>query len=229
MAEAGQRRSWRTQPYGDGEKLPFPGKIAGSLCGGGESGLGMRIVWKAVASGLAGVALGLLATGLVLRGGMPGGVVDGPWQTSLTIGSAGGDALTRAQVALHGLFALNRGETIYYTARRDDGGEALTGDCRYRVSGRDPATRWWSITAYGADDFLIPDPGRHYSVSKNSVTRDAHGRFAATVSAAPAEGDWIRVAHAPFSLTLRLYNPEPGVAADPAHAALPSIEKVACG
>ena len=189
----------------------------------------MGIVWKAAAAVMGGIALGLVATWLALAGGMPDSVADGPWQTSLSIGSANAGARTRAQVALHGLFALNRGETIYYTARRDESGGALTGDCRYRVSGRDPATRWWSITAYGADDFLIPDPGKHYSVSKNSVRRNAKGEFAAVVAADRAEGDWIKVARAPFSLTLRLYNPDPSVAADPAHAALPRIAKVACG
>jgi hypothetical protein len=188
----------------------------------------MRTIAKAIVSVAAGIALGVGTTWLAVRGGLPGGVDDGPWQTSLAIGSANGDALTRASVALHGLFALNRSETIYYTARSDDTGAALTGACTYRVSGRDPATRWWSITAYGADDFLIPNPGKHYSVSKNSVTRDAGGTFAATVSAKQAPADWIAVTDAPFSLTLRLYNPDKSVAADPAHAKLPAITKVSC-
>ena len=54
------------------------------------------------------------------------------------------------------------------------------------------------------------------------------GGFDATVSGKPAATDWIAVKDAPFSLTLRLYNPDPSVAADPAHAKLPAIEKVRC-
>ncbi len=62
----------------------------------------------------------------------------------------------------------------------------------------------------------------------HSVTRDASGRFAVTVSRAHTAGDWIPVGDGPFSLSLRLYNPSPSVAADPAHVALPTIVKERC-
>jgi hypothetical protein len=179
---------------------------------------------------IVGTALGLFATwATVVRGDMPGGVADGAWRTNLAVGSASGDARTRAAVALHGLLALNRSETLYYSASTDDSGAPLTGACAYRVSGTDPDTRWWSITAYGADDYLIPNPAGRYSVSKNSVARGADGAFVAFVSVAPHPANWIAVDRAPFSLTLRLYNPGARVAADPAHARLPKIEKVSCG
>ncbi len=189
----------------------------------------MNTTLKILATLVIGTALGLFVTWLtVFRGAMPGGISDGPWKTNLSIGSASGDISTRASVALHGLLALNRSETIYYTAMTDSGGEALDGRCDYLIAGRDPAARWWSITAYASDDFLIPNPQNRYSISKNSVLHDAGGGFTATVSRKPVGHNAIPVAAAPFSLTLRLYNPDPRVMADPAHAALPSIHKVAC-
>jgi hypothetical protein len=189
----------------------------------------VSLLLKSLAVLILGTVLGLAATWAVaFRGDMPGGIADGPWRTNLAIGSAGADARTRAAVALHGLFALNRSETIYYTAMTDDAGDRLNGGCTYRVAGRDPGTRWWSVTAYGADDYLIANAANRYSVSKNSVARDAGGSFDAEISAAPRAGNWIPVAKAPFSLTLRLYNPGPRAAADPAHAELPKIEKVSC-
>ena len=84
----------------------------------------------------------------------------------------------RAYVAVHGLLALGREETIYYTATNDSEGQTLDGNCSYRVEGRDLPARWWGITAYGADDFLIPNPADRYSVSMNSVARRADGTFA---------------------------------------------------
>ncbi len=189
----------------------------------------MKIALKILAVLVIGTLLGLTATwAFVIRGAMPGGVSDGPWKTNLLIGSGGGDMATRASVAVHGLLALNRSETIYYSAYTDDTGNVLDGNCTYLVSGRDPPTRWWSITAYAADDFLIPNPAHRYSVSKNSVTRNAAGDFVATVSRKPSGKDWIAVAGAPFSLTLRLYNPDASVAADPTHVTLPSIKKGSC-
>jgi hypothetical protein len=176
-----------------------------------------------------GTLLGLFATWFaVFRGDMPGGISDGAWRTSLVVGSTQGGLMTRAAVALHGLLALNRAETLYYTAHSDSAGATLTGDCIYHLTGRDPDARWWSITAYGADDYLIPNPANRYSISKNEVVRDAQGAFTADVALASHAANWIPVARAPFTLTLRLYNPGAAAATDPAHAALPTITKVSC-
>lgn len=176
-----------------------------------------------------GALLGIAATWLVVfRGGMPGGVSDGVWRTNTEIGQSGGGIYTRASVAVHGLLALNSSETIYYTAMTDGAGAPLDGACTYRITGHDPDARWWSITAYGADDYLIPGADGHYSVSKNSVTHNDDGSFTATVSQALAGANWIAVRPGRFSLTLRLYNPWASVTADPAHAALPTLEKLSC-
>lgn len=189
----------------------------------------MKLALKIAAVLVIGTVLGLAATWFfVIRGAMPGGVSDGPWKTNLLIGSSGGDMRTRAAVAVHGLLALNRHETIYYSTYTDSDGNKLDGNCTYLVAGRDPPTRWWSITAYAADDYMIPNPAHRYSVSKNSVARNASGEFLATLSAKPSGHDWIALDGKPFSLTLRLYNPADAVAGDPAHVALPSIKKVSC-
>lgn len=189
----------------------------------------MRILLKILLATVAGVLLGLGGTWVVgTQLGLPGAVSDGPWHTSLAIGSSTGGAYTRAIVALHGLFALKRSETVYYNATTDDAGDALNGNCRYRVIGHDPDSRWWSITAYGPDDYLIPNPTRHYAVSKDSVRHDDNGRFTITLSPSPAPRNWIATSKGPFSLTLRLYNPNQSVAADPAHARLPKIKKGRC-
>jgi hypothetical protein len=177
-----------------------------------------------------GVALGLSATWFtVIRGNSIGGAVtDGPWRTSLGIGSSEGGMYLRAGVAVHGLLALNRNETMYYTAATDSAGEALNARCTYRLRGVDPKARWWSITAYAADDYLIPNSAHRYSVSKNSVARDPDGSFNVMVSRDNGGENWIPVTQGPFSLSIRLYNPDPSVAADPAHVALPSIVREVC-
>jgi hypothetical protein len=178
---------------------------------------------------LVGIVLGLAATwATVIRSGQRGSVSDGPWHTSRYAGSSAGGPYSRAFIAVHGLLALSREETIYYTAANDSDGHALDGHCVYQIEGRDPPTRWWSITAYGADDFLIPNDAERYSVSMNSVTRHADGTFAVTLSKTRIEGNWIPVAEGRFDLTIRLYNPQATVAADPGHVALPTIKKAAC-
>jgi hypothetical protein len=176
-----------------------------------------------------GIALGLAATwATVIHGTNRGIISNGPWRTSLLTGSSQGGPYLRAYIAVHGLLALSREETVYYTAKDDSDGHALDGHCSYRVEGRDPPARWWSITAYGADDYLIQNAAERYSVSMNSVARRADGTFGVPLSQKQAGGDWIPVAAEHFDLTIRLYNPQAAVVADPAGVTLPTITKVAC-
>ena len=177
-----------------------------------------------------GIALGLLVTWLtIVRGaGMGGDVTDGPWRTSLLTGSTESGMAHRAAIALHGLFALNRHETIYYTATTDSAGNTLDGAKCYRIDGRDAPARWWSITAYGGDDFLIPNAANRYSVSKTSIVRDSDGRFTARVLRNAARADEIASGDGGFSRTLRLYNPDDTVAHNPADLPLPTIRAEPC-
>ena len=194
----------------------------------------MHVALKIAGVLVVGAALGLAVTWVVTsRGGMGDSVADGPWKTSLVVGSTQSDPYTRARVALHGLLALNRKETIYYTATTDSEGRALDGHCIYEIRGRDPNARWWSITAYGDDDFLIPNDENLYSVSASSVGRAKDGAFHVQVGGLnvhqnKVDANWIPTGTKSFSLTLRLYNPSPDVALDPEHAVLPSLKKVSC-
>ncbi|HEV7730663.1 MAG TPA: DUF1214 domain-containing protein [Candidatus Binatia bacterium] len=166
----------------------------------------------------------------VRRTGGTGGVTNGAWQTNAHIGSSTADPYLRAAVAMAGLLALNRTETIYYTATTDDAGAPLRSDCRYRVEGRDPPTRWWSITAYGADHYLVANPRHAYSVDRARVQRDADGAFTIVVGGEPRDANWIATAPAgeTFSLTLRLYEPDGRVADDLAGTVLPRIQREDC-
>ena len=186
----------------------------------------MLRAFKIFAILVAGIALGLAATWVTAICGTVGGsVTDGPWHTSLYTGSSEGGPYLRAQIAMHGLLALSR-ETVYLYCSAPSDGAALDGNCIYHLEGRDLPTRCRSINAYGADDFLIPNDAGRYSVSMNSVARDADGRFKVTLS--KAEGNWIPVAPGRIDLTVRLHNPQADVIADPAHVALPAIKKAGC-
>jgi hypothetical protein len=161
---------------------------------------------------------------------MPAGAVvkNGPWTANLAAGGKDADNYTRTAVAIAGLLALNKDETIYYGTSQDSAGEPFDPKCAYRIEGRDPEARWWSITAYASDHFLIDHPSKRYSVSKTSVVRAADGSFVIRVSTAPADQNWIAASPDGFQLTLRLYNPGASVRDDPAGVALPTITKEAC-
>lgn len=156
-----------------------------------------------------------------------GGVKSGAWATNANIGSSGAGPYLRAGVALGGLLALNASETVYYTATTDDAGEALSTACQYRLEGSDPNARWWSITAYADDSFLIRGSNGRFSVDKTAVEKGADGSFVVRVGGEPRAGNWISTGAPdggrPFSLTLRLYNPDPSIVRDLSGVALPRI------
>lgn len=150
------------------------------------------------------------------------------WRADANTGSAAADPYTRLLVALTGLLALNRSETVYYEAMTDEAGERLSGNCTYRVEGTDPAARWWSITVYDADNFLLPGSHGLFSVTKNNVVRDANGTFAITLATGASGPNAIPTGTNAFNLTLRLYNPDAAIAADLSSANLPRIIKTGC-
>jgi hypothetical protein len=147
---------------------------------------------------------------------------------SLLTGSAQSGPYLRANIARHGLLALNRSETIYYTADHDSNGEWLDGNCFYKIEGREPRARWWSITAYGDDDYLMKNKYDLWSISGETVQLRSDSTFIITASKHRAPTNWIPVTQRRFSLTLRLYNPAPGVVDDPANALVPVIKRSVC-
>ncbi len=76
----------------------------------------MHSVLKTLAAVIGGSAAGLALTWASVFLTHFGTVRNGPWETSLAVGSAQSGPYLRAYVAVHGLLALNRSETIYYNA-----------------------------------------------------------------------------------------------------------------
>ncbi len=188
----------------------------------------MRLLLKLLAVLVAGTMLGLLATWLTVFRFPPGRIGNGPWKTDPAVVTPQTDAYRRAFLAVNGLFALNRSEAIYYTANTDSDGRALTGRCRYKVEGPAPDARWWSITAYGPDGYLITNSTGRYSVTKQQLAPDTHGSIVVPVGGNSGGNNWIAVGTGRFSLSLRLYNPGPEFIADLADAALPALLRVGC-
>ena len=189
----------------------------------------MWFVARLIGALVLGVALGLGSAYFAIMSLRGEHVVNnGPWTTSLAAGGVGADMYTRDYVAVTGLLALSKEETIYFGADKDSTGAALDGHCTYRIEGHDPDARWWSITLYARDNYLIPNPSNRYSVSQTNVVRNAEGAWIVRLSSTEEPNNWIATSPDGFQITLRLYNPGEAVRKDPATAPLPSIVKEAC-
>lgn len=156
-------------------------------------------------------------------------IAAGPWRTTLAAGSESANPYERAAIALVGLYALGRQETLYYTAYDDSDGRPLDGRCDYALAGRPLPARWWSLTLYGADNYLVPNAANLYSRHANNLETADDGAYAVAVSATPQPKNWLpSPAEGNFSITARLYNPDPAVFADLSNVALPTIARGAC-
>jgi hypothetical protein len=190
----------------------------------------LRKIAIALALYLTAVALGAGSAWWVLRkANWTGQLVKvGAWRGSTLTGSPDADMYTRARVALEGLLALGRDETMYYIATQDDSGRPLRSTCNYRVAGTPPSARWWSITAYADDFYLFDAPGQRYSLNGSTAKLDGQGQF--VLSTGPQEQADVHWLPTPGQrgvvLTLRLYNPSPGLQASPASLKPPTINPI---
>lgn len=187
------------------------------------------------AAGWAGLVVGALLAGVLAAKPVTVFVMErlvvsaGPWQTTATTGSSEANLYERAAIAVAGLYALSPQETVYYTAFTDSAGRALEGRCDYRLSGRPLPSRWWSLTLYGADHYLVANEAGVYSRHAGNLALEADGSFVVPVSARAQAGNWLPApANGAFSITARLYNPEAAVLKDLGATALPAIERGAC-
>jgi len=160
-------------------------------------------------------------------------IENGPWQTFDKIGATDADMYVRFVISVRGLFGLAKKETIYFNAETDSDGLSLTSNCTYNLTGGPMATRWWSITAYGPDHYLIPNPEKSYAISENNLDIDDAGRFTVMLSRQQSGGNWLATG-APndgeqaFALTLRLYNPTAEIYSNMTGVDLPQIKREHC-
>lgn len=165
-------------------------------------------------------------------------VANGDWRIIVDAGSADAGVMQKASVAMGGLLASTRENSVYYRLA-SVAGEPLRLDCRYRIEGGDYEADWWSLTAYGWDNYLIPNARKRYSFNNENLERDESGRWAVTVAAAEHTGNWLPVgpSGAPqwrkmgnydFDILLRLYTPGDVYLDSPESAPLPTVTREAC-
>jgi hypothetical protein len=132
-------------------------------------------------------------------------VVDKIWQTSPDVGSISANPYVRAHVAITGLLALNKSETSYFSAEKDETGAKLSSKCIYSLKGGKLNADWWSITAYADDHFLIKNDENRFSFNNKTL---GTGTYTIKLSAEKQAGHWLPIPKTgDFSLLLRLYKP----------------------
>ena len=165
-------------------------------------------------------------------------VANGDWRIVVDAGSADAGVMQKASVAIGGLLASTRENSVYYRLAAV-AGEPLRLNCRYRIEGRDYDADWWSLTAYGWDNYLIPNTEKRYSFNNENLERDGDGSWTITVSVEEHAGNWLPVGPSgtpqwrklgeyDFDILLRLYTPGAVYIETPESAPLPTVTREAC-
>ncbi|BCW90020.1 hypothetical protein sos41_31880 [Alphaproteobacteria bacterium SO-S41] len=189
----------------------------------------MKTLLKWLAALVVGVALGAGSLWYMVFKANPAPMITvGIWHMNPLAGSAASDPYSRLYIAITSILALNKSETIYFEAKTDNEGGRLSSACDYTLTGPPPAARWWSVTAYGDNDMLIPTESARYSASAAGATTNADGNVEIALTPAGDGPNGIATGNGNFTLLLRLYQPAEDVAAAPETAPLFTLKKGAC-
>lgn len=131
------------------------------------------------------------------------------------IGDFGTEYTYRAMVALVGLGANTVDVAIYPKTAVDETGATLTGEKTYTLHFETlPPTLengFWSVTAYGEDDFLIDNPIDRYCINDRSafqLNEDSTLDIVLSKEAPEDTSNWLPVSDGDFHLFMRIYLPD---------------------
>ncbi|MDQ1166797.1 MULTISPECIES: DUF1214 domain-containing protein [unclassified Flavobacterium] len=185
------------------------------------------------------IGLGLILLAVVLGSGIgiyniKSGKSDsqrkiGNWQTvdkDKDLNTA--DLLTIAQVAVYGPYALTKKEVIYLSTNTDSEGNALDPKSDYVINGKKLDAKYWSITAYDENGFLIKNPINKYGYNLEDVKYEADSTsYKINLSGTEKKENWLPINNVQkTSLIIRLYLPSEKLRENLTVETLPTIQKV---
>jgi hypothetical protein len=138
------------------------------------------------------------------------------------------DLLTIAQVAVYGPYALTKKEVIYLSTSTDSEGNELDPKADYVITGKKLDAKYWSITVYDENGFLIKNPINKYSYNLEDVKYQADSTsYKINLSATEKTENWLPINNVKkTSLIIRLYLPSEKLRENLTVNTLPVIEKV---
>ena len=127
----------------------------------------------------------------------------------------------RAAAAMFGLYGLDAEEAVYMEVTADADGHALDGSAhgyvlRFSREQPPPAGAFWSLTMYDEEGFMVSNDRRRYSIGDRTpgVKYGGDGSLTVYLQDTPPDPDkesnWLPAPHRPFSVTLRIFQPQSG-------------------
>ena len=157
------------------------------------------------------------------------------WRTLPSPGDRDRNIYTRVSVSQFGTFALSKPEAAYFHAFSDIADEKLNASCFYKITGEDIDARWWALTVYDEDGFLVENNEKNYSFNSENISYNFNGGFEIFLTnnnqsiEEIANSNWlITPMNNNFSVSLRIYLPGEEFFSNLRRVNLPIIEKIRC-
>ncbi|MCB1508823.1 MAG: DUF1214 domain-containing protein [Hyphomicrobiaceae bacterium] len=158
-----------------------------------------------------------------------GGFESGPWQAPLAVSAEDGNPYVEVALARRGTLPMGPAEGLLLIAETDSAGRLLDAACAYRLEGRMPVSRAFTLAAYRPDGALLSAFGRPSALSGSGLVYGRSGAFLIDAAPEPRAGNWLALSGAGrFVFVARVY--DTGLAATlhmSQPPALPEIRRVA--
>jgi len=155
----------------------------------------------------------------------------GVWQAFPEAQTASADPYARSHRAKAGRLLYGSAEGLVFTATEDEQGRRLNTNCAYRLHGRTPTARTWTLYAADAGGRPLPTPASlPSSFNARTVLRHQDGGFDIVISTGPQPGNWLALPKAgSFSLILTLLDTPAAGSSGLIGLAMPNLERIGCG
>jgi hypothetical protein len=158
-------------------------------------------------------------------------LVLGAWQAFPKAQTAEADPYARNHRAKAAGLLLGSAEGLVFYADTDDTGSALTAGCTYRIIGKVPQARFWTLSATDAGNVpLAPRPGLPSALNAQSVLYGNDGTLTVSVSQTPEPGNWLAVptvGH--YRLAFTLFDTPVAGSSGLIDQSMPKIVREGCG
>ncbi|MFA7415388.1 MAG: DUF1214 domain-containing protein [Rhizobium sp.] len=155
----------------------------------------------------------------------------GVWSSFPQAQTAAADPYAKSHRAKAGRLLYGSAEGLAFTASEDEEGRRLTGLCRYRLYGKTPAARLWTLYAADASGMPLPTPAELPSTfNSQSVLRARDGSFEISISTTAQPNNWLALPKASgFTLVLTLLDTPAAGSSGLIGLEMPKVEQIGCG
>jgi hypothetical protein len=159
-----------------------------------------------------------------------GAIKLGPWEAFPEAQTVDADPYAKSHRANAGRLLYASAEGLAFPAAVDSSGAPLNGGCSYRISGRTPAARFWTLFSIAAGEpAASARSDLPTALNSRTVLRNSDSSFEIAVASSAQAGNWLAVPAAkPFRLVLTLLDTPTAGSSGLIDLAMPGIEKIGC-